>query len=75
MYVCYRKVVHVVIPLALRPTVIQLPHEGHPGTSRMKASARGVVWWSGMDVELVYIPDLVQGRFTWYDVVIPASEA
>ena len=40
----------VVIPLILRPTVVQLPHEGHPGTSWMKASARGVVWWSGMDV-------------------------
>ena len=42
----------VVIPLALRPVVIQMLHEGHPGTSRMKALARGVVWWPGMDVEL-----------------------
>ena len=42
----------VVIPLALRPAVIQMLHEGHPGTSRMKALARGVVWWPGMDVEL-----------------------
>ena len=42
----------VVIPLVLRPAVIQMLHEGHPGTSRMKALARGVVWWPGMDVEL-----------------------
>ena len=39
----------VVIPLALRPAVIQLLHEGHP---RMKAIARGMIWWPVMDVEL-----------------------
>ena len=42
----------VVIPSALRSAVVQMLHEGHPGTSRMKALARGVVWWPGMDAEL-----------------------
>ena len=40
----------VVIPLALRPAVIQLLHEGHLGKSRMKALTRSVAWWPGMDV-------------------------
>ena len=42
----------VVIPLAGRAHVLQLLHEGHPGITRMKALARGVVWWPGMDSEL-----------------------
>ena len=42
----------VVIPSALMSAVVQMLHEGHPGTSRMKALARGVVWWPGMDAEL-----------------------
>ena len=37
----------VVIPLALRPAVLQILQEGHPGTSRMKTLVRG-----GMDMEL-----------------------
>ena len=32
--------------------MLKLLHEGHPGITRMKALARGVVWWSGMDSEL-----------------------
>ena len=42
----------VLIPPAERDHVVQLIHEGHPGITRMKALARGVVWWSGMDLEL-----------------------
>ena len=42
----------VVVPLAGREAVIRLLHEGHPGISRMKALARGVVWWPGLDFQL-----------------------
>ena len=27
-------------------------HGGHPGATRMKALARGFVWWSGLDGKL-----------------------
>ena len=42
----------VMIPLTLRPAVLQILHEGHPGISRMKSLAQGVVWWPDMDMEL-----------------------
>ena len=31
---------------------MKMLHEGHPGVSRMKSLARGVVWWPGLDAEL-----------------------
>ena len=34
------------------PGILKLLHEGHPGIARMKALARSVVWWPGLDVEL-----------------------
>eukprot|EP00731_Ephydatia_muelleri_P023345 Em0015g928a len=35
-----------------RAPILRLLHEGHPGISRMKALARSVVWWPGLDAEL-----------------------
>jgi hypothetical protein len=41
-----------VIPAALRETVIQLAHEGHPGIVRMKSRCRESIWWPGIDSQL-----------------------
>ena len=42
----------VVVPPPGRAPILKLLHEGHPGISRMKALARSVVWWPGLDAEL-----------------------
>ena len=42
----------VVIPEAGRGQVMAMLHDGHPGMTRMKAIARGVIWWSGIDAEI-----------------------
>ena len=42
----------VVIPEVGRGTVMAMLHEGHPGVTRMKAIAWGVVWWPGIDAEI-----------------------
>ena len=41
----------MVPPLGQESVLIEL-HGGHPGTSRMKLLARGLVWWPGMDQEI-----------------------
>lgn len=35
----------VVVPQVLRPKVLELLHDGHPGVVRMKMRARNNVWW------------------------------
>ena len=42
----------VIVPPQGREQVIAELHEAHPGISRMKALARGYVWWPNMDREL-----------------------
>jgi len=47
------KVIHrgtrIVIPSKLRPRVLSLAHEGHPGIVSMKQRLRSKVWWPGID--------------------------
>ena len=42
----------VIVPPQGQAQVIAKLHEAHPGISRMKALARGYVWWPNMDREL-----------------------
>ena len=42
----------VIIPEVGRGTVMAMLHKGHPGMTRMKAIAWGVVWWPGIDDEI-----------------------
>ena len=42
----------IVIPEVYRPIVMKQLHAGHPGTSAMRSTARSVVFWPNMDLDL-----------------------
>ena len=44
----------VIIPRSLTTTILVELHREHQGASRMKAFARGHVWWRGMDNDVVH---------------------
>lgn len=43
----------LVVPRALRPRMLDLGHEGHPGETVMKRRLRDRVWWPNMDGDIV----------------------
>jgi len=42
----------IIVPLQGRTTVLHELHSGHPGITRMKTLARGIVWWPKIDEEI-----------------------
>ena len=42
----------VVIPQSLRPTVLDILHSAHRGTSAMEMRARATVFWPGMIADI-----------------------
>ena len=60
----------IVVPVALRKTVISLAHEGHQGIVKTKHLLRSKVWWPGMDSE---VEKLCRGCFECQLVSSPSK--
>lgn len=42
----------LVVPAAMRKTILKVAHTGHPGIVRAKRQLRRVYWWPGMDSDI-----------------------
>lgn len=44
--------IRVIVPKSLQAKVLQSLHQNHPGTTRMKSTARSHFWWKGLDKDI-----------------------
>lgn len=51
----------IVVPVSLRPKMIELGHEGHLGIVGTKQNLRSRVWWPGIDAQVENYVKLCQG--------------
>ena len=49
---CLMWVMGTKIPPALRPPILRVLHEAHPGMAHIKAMARSHVWWPGIESDI-----------------------
>ena len=66
---CLARGTRSVIPVNLRPQVLKMAHDGHPGVVRMKQKCREAVWWPGIDHDIErYVKDcepcVISGKST-----------
>ncbi|XP_062706679.1 uncharacterized protein K02A2.6-like isoform X1 [Aedes albopictus] len=51
----------LIVPTILRPRMLQLGHEGHPGRTKMQQRLRSTCWWPGMDESIIKTVDSCAG--------------
>ena len=65
--------IRVVIPEALQSDILQELHRNHPGISRMKALARGHLWWPGLDKDIEQLAQSCQACLSIEQAPPPVS--